>query len=57
MNSKPFNPYEIFELPYRSVIDPDTLRQKYKKLSIKLHPDKNRNDPEANIKFDLLKKS
>lgn len=33
------------------------MRTKFKKLSIKLHPDKNKDDPEANARFNLLKKS
>jgi len=56
-NSKPFNPYEIFGLPYKSSIDLVDLRQRYKRLSIKLHPDKNKSDPNANSKFDMLNKS
>ncbi|CAD8205461.1 unnamed protein product [Paramecium octaurelia] len=52
---KGFDPYEILE------IDPSAteqeIRKAYRKISLKLHPDKNPDDPQANQKFILLTKA
>ena len=34
--------------------EPDAIKKKYRKLALKLHPDKNRDDPEAKEKFQKL---
>ena len=34
--------------------DPDAIKKKYRKLALKLHPDKNRDDPEATQKFQRI---
>ena len=34
--------------------EPDAIKKKYRKLALKLHPDKNRDDPEATQKFQRI---
>ena len=34
--------------------DADAIKKKYRKLALKLHPDKNRDDPEATQKFQRI---
>lgn len=44
--------YEIMEIDKKA--DQDTIRKKFKRLTIKLHPDKNSEDPLAKEKFQEL---
>lgn len=38
----------------RSPIDESVLKNKYRELAKKYHPDKNQDDPDANAKFQRL---
>ena len=40
-----------------SVIDVNVVKRQYKKMALKLHPDKNGNTPESNEKFQELSES
>ena len=53
--SKKFNPYEILGVEKNA--DKKTIEKKFKKLAISLHPDKNKNDPNANENFQQLTKA
>ena len=48
------NPLDIFRLD--SNYDMNTLKREYKKLALKYHPDKNRDDINASRKFEIVTK-
>lgn len=48
------NPLDIFRLD--SNYDMNTLKKEYKKLALKYHPDKNRDDINASRKFEIVTK-
>jgi DnaJ-class molecular chaperone len=50
-----FDPYEI--LGVDADADKKTIEKKFKKLAVTLHPDKNKDDPNANEKFQKLSKA
>jgi DnaJ-class molecular chaperone len=50
-----FNPYEILDVEKNA--DRKTIEKKFKKLAVIAHPDKNKNDPNANENFQLLSKA
>ena len=53
--NKKFDPYDILDVPRDT--DTDTIQKKFKKLAVKLHPDKNKDDPNATEKFQQLTKA
>lgn len=55
MQSKGPNHYSLLNVNRSS--SPLDIKRAYKKLSLKLHPDKNPDDPEASTKFDRVKKA
>ena len=55
MQAKGPNHYNFLEVNRNS--SPLDIKRRYKKLSLKLHPDKNPNDPLAADKFDRVKKA
>jgi len=52
---KQFDPFEILEL--ESGASAGDIRKAYRKLSLKFHPDKNPDDPEAADRFMLISKA
>ena len=50
-----FDPYEILEISPTDSIS--NIKKSYKRLSLKYHPDKNRNDKTAKDKFMLINKA
>lgn len=52
---KGFDPYEILEIDASA--NEQQIRKAFKKMSLKLHPDKNPDDPQAAQKFILLTKA
>jgi DnaJ-class molecular chaperone len=50
-----FDPYEILGVDKSA--DKKTIEKQFKKLAVKLHPDKNKDDPNANEKFQRLSKA
>lgn len=55
MQAKGPNHYILLGINRNS--SPLDIKRSYKKLSLKLHPDKNPNDPDASAKFDRVKKA
>jgi len=55
MQAKGPNHYALLNVNRNS--SPLDIKRSYKKLSLKLHPDKNPNDPTASAKFDRVKKA
>lgn len=53
---KGFDPYEILEIP-KDTEDQEVIKKAFRKLSIKYHPDRNPDDPNAANKFMLLTKA
>ena len=54
-NKEIFDPYEILEISPNEEIS--QIKKSYKKLSLKYHPDKNRDDKSAKEKFMLINKA
>eukprot|EP00727_Mastigamoeba_balamuthi_P007397 m51a1_g3278 putative secretory complex protein (688) ;mRNA; r:249736-252080 len=50
-----FNPYDILGVPEGATVD--EIKQAYRRLSLKAHPDKNRDDPRATDKFIRITKA
>lgn len=55
MQAKGPNHYSLLNVSRNS--SPLDIKRAYKKLSLKLHPDKNPDDPDASAKFDRVKKA
>jgi len=55
MQAKGPNHYSLLNVNRNS--SPLDIKRAYKKLSLKLHPDKNPEDPDASTKFDRVKKA
>jgi len=55
MQAKGINHYNLLGVNRNS--SPLDIKRSYKKLSLKLHPDKNPGDPTASAKFDRVKKA
>jgi len=55
MQAKGPNHYSLLNVNRNS--SPLDIKRAYKKLSLKLHPDKNPDDPDASAKFDRVKKA
>jgi len=53
--NKKFDPYDILDVPRDT--ETDVILKKFKKLAVKLHPDKNKDDPLATEKFQQLTKA
>jgi len=49
-----FCPFEALQLETREPSDRQ-VRQAFRKLALKFHPDRNPNDPSARIKFERVK--
>ena len=54
--NRALNVMEMNTMPI-SVIDVNVVKRQYKKMALKLHPDKNGNTPESNEKFQELSES
>ena len=52
---KGFDPYEILEID--ATATEQEIRKAYRRISLRLHPDKNPDDPQANQKFIMLTKA
>jgi len=50
--STQYNPYEVMEVPKNATNS--EIKKSYHKLALKLHPDKNKDNPQATAKFQLL---
>lgn len=46
------DPYEILKVPRNAT--PEQIKQAYRKLAMQYHPDRNKNDPEAEEKFKQI---
>lgn len=55
ISQTPFNPYELLEIP-SGASDKD-VRSAFRKLSVKYHPDKNPDDPNASDKYIQITKA
>jgi len=54
-NKEKFNPYDILGVDKNA--DTKDIEKKFKKLAVKHHPDKNKDDPEAKEKFQRMLKA
>lgn len=55
ISKTPFDPYELLELPYGST--DKEVKTAFRKLSVKYHPDKNINDPQASNRYIKITKA
>ena len=53
--NKKLDPYEILGVDKNATTE--TIEKKFRKLAVKVHPDKNKNDPSADEKFKQLSKA
>jgi len=49
------NHYQVLQVPFEA--SPSSITTAFKKLSLKVHPDKNQSDPDASQKFGRIKQA
>lgn len=52
---KGFDPYEILDIEPDATIE--KIKKSYRRLALKFHPDRNKDDPEAQAKFIMISKA